>query len=164
MFDLNLEPGYHNGDGTQCWVCGVDESIHEHHIIPRSAGGINGPTVDLCAVCHNAIHKNVDPDYEGLDTLELSRREIDILNKREWLRDIIITSVARVSNDINRPLTFTDRFPPKTARLLRDLASGLSKSQKEVVRIAIHELHRRYFTEGVVKGGNNGIQKTQESH
>lgn len=40
----------------RCWVCGSRDGLHDHHVVPQSCGGTNGPTVTLCAVHHNVIH------------------------------------------------------------------------------------------------------------
>ena len=46
----------------ECWECEFEtKSIHHHHIIPRSRGGIK--TVPLCESCHAKAHhmdKNMD--------------------------------------------------------------------------------------------------------
>lgn len=40
-----------------CYVCEESIGVNEvHHVIPRSRGGVDGPTVDLCPTCHSAIH------------------------------------------------------------------------------------------------------------
>lgn len=158
--DLDLEPGKRNGDGTTCWACGVSESIHEHHIIPRSAGGINGPTVDLCAVCHNAVHKPQEEDSAFMDEDE---HAIITLAKREWLRNIIIDSIVSTKSDVNRPMTFSDRFPPLTSRQLRDLAAGLEKPQNQIVRMAIAHLHNTYFRKPE-REKKHGFTEAQKSY
>jgi|10_taG_2_1085330.scaffolds.fasta_scaffold286227_1 hypothetical protein len=39
----------------ECWECGVEtEDLHDHHIIPRSRGGMK--TVPLCTSCHGKAH------------------------------------------------------------------------------------------------------------
>ena len=43
-------------NGPGCSLCGTVHGLHEHHIIPRSCGGIHGPTVYLCQRCHEGIH------------------------------------------------------------------------------------------------------------
>ena len=48
------------GNDPVCHVCGDTRNMHEHHIVPRNAGGLHGPTVWLCANCHNAIHHCAD--------------------------------------------------------------------------------------------------------
>jgi len=41
-------------DGYRCELCGSQEDLHVHHIIPRSEGGDNSPDnlVTLCEECH----------------------------------------------------------------------------------------------------------------
>lgn len=42
----------------QCYICQQQTTtIEEHHIVPRFAGGEDGPTVNLCADCHAGIHR-----------------------------------------------------------------------------------------------------------
>jgi hypothetical protein len=37
-----------------CFECGSAESLHAHHVVPRSKGGTK--TVDLCSACHAKVH------------------------------------------------------------------------------------------------------------
>ena len=37
---------------------------HRHHVILRSQGGHDGPTLDVCAPCHLHIHANPAEAYE----------------------------------------------------------------------------------------------------
>lgn len=39
-----------------CASCGSTTEIHEHHLVPRVRGGENGPTIWLCATCHESVH------------------------------------------------------------------------------------------------------------
>lgn len=49
-----------------CWVCkrafidttGTDPSVirNEHHVVPRMAGGTNGPTISVCSSHHDLLH------------------------------------------------------------------------------------------------------------
>lgn len=39
---------------TYCYECGSEESLNEHHIIPRSMGGVK--TITLCVICHSKVH------------------------------------------------------------------------------------------------------------
>jgi hypothetical protein len=41
----------------QCASCGAaGDGVHEHHIVPKSCGGTNLPTVYLCVPCHGLVH------------------------------------------------------------------------------------------------------------
>ena len=39
-----------------CCVCGRTGPLHAHHVIFRSQGGEDGPTVPLCPDCHAHVH------------------------------------------------------------------------------------------------------------
>ena len=41
---------------SQCWVCSESSGLNNHHVIPQAYGGVNGPQVTLCAVCHSKVH------------------------------------------------------------------------------------------------------------
>lgn len=44
-----------------CYFCGFDKIVHQHHIIPKSRGGIDEPSnlIPLCPNCHAVIHKRL---------------------------------------------------------------------------------------------------------
>ena len=51
-------------NSAHCGACGFTEGLHEHHIVPRTQGGLNLPTVYLCVPCHAAVHNRTwDPDH-----------------------------------------------------------------------------------------------------
>lgn len=42
---------------SSCYVCDVVVAVsQEHHVVPQSRGGTDGPTVVLCPTCHTATH------------------------------------------------------------------------------------------------------------
>ena len=45
-------------DGGRCQRCGGKEKLECHHVIPRTAGGLDTPsnTRILCAACHDSLH------------------------------------------------------------------------------------------------------------
>jgi len=55
-----------DGDGAirydtpqQCPTCGnLDKDFHDHHIVPRSLGGLDAPSnkIKICSMCHSKIH------------------------------------------------------------------------------------------------------------
>lgn len=49
-----------------CIVCGSSEGLQEHHVIPRTYGGLNGPTVILCTKHHALVHSLAQADNEWL--------------------------------------------------------------------------------------------------
>jgi hypothetical protein len=38
----------------ECFECGSNDEIHNHHVVPRTLGGTK--TVPLCVVCHGKVH------------------------------------------------------------------------------------------------------------
>jgi ATP-dependent DNA helicase RecQ len=58
-------------DKYQCIECGVSQSLHVHHLIPRHLGGADEPAnlITLCAACHAARHPTLQ--------VSLSRRFIE---------------------------------------------------------------------------------------
>lgn len=40
----------------KCEKCGTDTYVEVHHVIPRSEGGEDGPTINVCMECHILIH------------------------------------------------------------------------------------------------------------
>ena len=45
-------------DGGRCQRCGGKEKLEAHHIIPRTAGGLDAPSNcrTLCLTCHDSLH------------------------------------------------------------------------------------------------------------
>lgn len=52
--------------GTECALCGVEDQLHLHHIIPILAGGTHHPDnlLTLCISCHNCAEAFVRPYVE----------------------------------------------------------------------------------------------------
>ena len=45
-------------DGGRCQRCGRPEGLEAHHVIPRTAGGLDAPSNVrmLCRPCHDGLH------------------------------------------------------------------------------------------------------------
>ena len=45
-------------DGVRCVRCGGKEKLECHHVIPRTAGGLDAPSNcrTLCLTCHDGLH------------------------------------------------------------------------------------------------------------
>ena len=45
-------------DGKRCQRCGGHTGLECHHVIPRTAGGLDVPSNCriLCVVCHDSLH------------------------------------------------------------------------------------------------------------
>jgi len=43
-----------------CGICFQDKrATNNHHLIPQSAGGKDGPTKDICSDCHEDVHAEI---------------------------------------------------------------------------------------------------------
>lgn len=139
----------------QCWCCPETNSIEEHHIIPQSYGGVNGPTAYVCAVCHGAVHDiatalysdTMPPDREIIQALkrDLVKANICLTNVFILVKMILAARLA-VLDDPNKSVVFMDRFPSATRRQLKDLRRVYPKlSQQKIVRLAIEQLHKKHL-------------------
>ena len=142
----------------ECWICGSTITIELHHVIMRAYGGENWPTVNLCADHHSMVHKlaiSVERSIKD-GNITVSESLIQISGKysieKKWLTrikklvTILITAKDLISADQNKTLVFSDRFTSDTANKLRSLVVLLNSSQQKVVRTAIDQMYKRYFT------------------
>jgi hypothetical protein len=53
----------------KCFECDSDNNIIQHHIVPRSKGGIR--TISLCQICHDKVH---DITYRNISISELTKK------------------------------------------------------------------------------------------
>ena len=71
-----------------CYLCDEEEEIfEEHHLIPRSRGGKEGPTIDICVKCHKKSHylaKSKTP-LEAIENSKL-KKVVKILRIAEGTR------------------------------------------------------------------------------
>ena len=44
-------------DNNRCYECNSTEGIEQHHVIPRSLGGVK--TIPLCFKCHSKVHDDL---------------------------------------------------------------------------------------------------------
>jgi 5-methylcytosine-specific restriction endonuclease McrA len=78
-----------------CAVCGAPRGITSHHIVPRSQGGLDGPTIDLCGHgttgCHGdaeekRIHFRWHDDWWQFLITEAPMKYQDALQLEGWRR------------------------------------------------------------------------------
>lgn len=56
----------------QCFECGSEEAIHQHHVVPKSRGGTR--TIPLCAPCHGRAHGRRGADIGALVSDKLRQK------------------------------------------------------------------------------------------
>lgn len=60
-----------------CQVCGSTDGLEQHHVVRRSQGGKDGPTLTLCRRCHADVHAQ---------RLHLRWKAVGTGGHWEWLR------------------------------------------------------------------------------
>ena len=119
---------------VKCHVCGTKNGLHEHHVIPQAYGGVNGPTVILCASHHTLIHSAALCGEKKRQELLHGHTEEQ---KQKLLELILIIRRARVATKyMRRPLKIQIELSAEDASKLRQLKRvlGCSSLQKTVVR------------------------------
>lgn len=141
-----------------CWVCGVRftdsdppgrASKNVHHIVPRRAGGTNGPTVTLCSDHHDCLHKialrmsSKKPHFDlVIDESEERRRKL------YWLATVVRNSFEATKNDPNKTvmafITLDRRQQAMVERLSKVYPQA--KSREDVLCLALEAFYSRHFT------------------
>ena len=114
-----------------CAICGTLGDPDTHHVVHRSMGGADGPTLSLCRRCHDNAH----PEKQGSGwTLSLSDDVLYVLDG-----DTIL---------VERPLTFPEGWDEglfiaqlsQAPRQLQDLSAGFRFLSDEGIRAAAEAL------------------------
>lgn len=142
-----------------CWVCEArfvtsvppgPETEERHHIIPRQAGGTDGPQVSLCPTHHKKLHnialrlKSKKPYFDMLNGEDDTRKK-----KLLWLAAKVFEAFERVKDDPNKltmvVLTFDRRQSLMVDRLKKTYPS--LKSREAIINLALENLYRKHFLE-----------------
>lgn len=139
-----------------CWVCGerFKTSVppgranrEDHHIVPRNAGGTDGPEVSLCDSHHATVHKLAP-------RLKNRRKYQDLLigegtqemKKLLWLASIIVRSEALVVDDPNKLLrngVMLNSAETAMMSKLQSMHKGATRS--DIFKRALRVLYKQYF-------------------
>lgn len=126
---------------THCWICLSPSSLHEHHIVPRAYGGSDGPTVTLCATCHNGIHHVADgradmtPDH-WVDN--------DVISRANKLVECIVNARVLASKSANkRSTTILTLTAEETAILDRVKVMLGQTSRVSALKTLINQYYQR---------------------
>jgi len=103
-----------------CGACGFTDGLHEHHIVPRTQGGLNLPTVYLCVPCHAAVHiRTWDPDHLKLTIAGLTKaraRGVKLGNRTNLAEAQAMGAAATK--------VVADAFAANVLPVVRDLQAG----------------------------------------
>ena len=119
----------------RCIVCGVRKGLHEHHVVPRAYGGLNGPVVDICGAHHTLVHNAALKKSQRDREAEL---EGHTEQQKEKLRELItVIRKSRIaSKQFSRPLTMQITFDAGMAVKVRQLKKlvGASSLEQTIIR------------------------------
>lgn len=124
-----------------CWVCTDSSSLHEHHIIPQAYGGVDGPTVTLCATCHNGVHHVADGREEMKPTSWNTKEK---LGKGQWLVSAIVQARILASTSTNKRVIVTLELSANEATMLDRVSQATgSTSRQSTLKNLLHQTYQR---------------------
>lgn len=144
-----------------CWVCGgrfIDSqppgrmNREEHHVIPRAAGGVDGPTVSLCDRHHTALHRiaeclaSTKPYHVYLQgESSEAQRKLMFLSTRAY------NAFAATSNDPNKQAIVMLTLDAQRKQMVERLKKVYPKarSREAIFNLALHALYARHFNDEV---------------
>ena len=126
---------------NHCWVCHDASSLHEHHIIPQAYGGVDGPTVTLCATCHNGVHHVADG---RVDMQPTSWNETERLHRAQWLVSAIAQARIVASKSANKRVIVTLELSANEAKMLDRIKQSIgSTSRVDTLRTLLKQTYQR---------------------
>lgn len=144
--------------GPYCWICnrdfvsvaGVTTAVaNEHHVVPRSLGGTNGPTVSLCSEHHDLMHAVAEQlvrDTPIAQVMPLLQGLAPPMQQRLlYLADVIIRATRAFADDVNKPYLLQCTLPARTGRQLTALANNLGTSVPKALIVLIDASYRHQF-------------------
>lgn len=142
-----------------CWVCSArftdsrppgPANREEHHIVPRQAGGTDGPTVSLCDGHHACLHKIALRLKSKRPYFDLVTEEPDEAKKKlYWLATVVFNAFEATRDDPNKivmSMMALDRKQQLMIERLRQVYPKV-KSREALINLAIESLYRKHFTD-----------------
>jgi hypothetical protein len=142
-----------------CWVCERrfttanppgPEQEELHHIIPRAAGGTDGPQVSLCTAHHTKLHKIANRLSSKKPYFDLLYGEpADRQKKILWLAAQVYNAFELTKDDPNKQTTVLltlDKGMRDKLDYLKRVYPNL-KSREALVVFAINSLYQKHFLE-----------------
>lgn len=136
-----------------CWVCFSDFkknnlNIEHHHVVPRSYGGEQGPTVSLCCDCHTSAHKAADSLYSSGNPV-VPYKVVVSRERCLYLAQVICNSRNAMENlnSENKRVVYSGFWDGKTHAKIKRLAEYHKLTQPKLLKLAIEQLYKRTFNE-----------------
>jgi hypothetical protein len=118
-------------------------------MVPKHLGGTNGPLVFLCSDCHTNVHKCAEKLEKGKSYMPY--KVTQHIKRCLYLANIIMNaSLMLKQNPQNKIYVISGILDFETHNKLVELVKYLktpkkSSSQIKVIKLAISELHKKYF-------------------
>lgn len=137
---------------NHCWVCeeifdnNPNVSRHDHHIIPRAFGGVDGPQVSLCNAHHDLLHDFGKAFVSGnSSTINSLLSRIENMPplprvKIVWLGSRVYLAHKATKSDPNKLITVNISLKQTEIELLNSLSKSLGLSRTDVIRAALKKL------------------------
>jgi|SRR6185437_1280427 len=141
-----------------CWVCGTRFSDvvppgpanrEEHHIIPRQAGGTDGPLVSLCDGHHAKLHKIALRLSSKKPYFDLLVGEPDAAKQKLlWLASRVYTAFEAVKSDPNKKVMLVLTIDRRKQYMIEQLKKVYpqARSREAIYDLALSAFYQRHFT------------------
>jgi hypothetical protein len=119
-----------------CFVCNASTkgAVNEHHIVPQSRGGKEGPTVMLCPTCHTLLHNVARCLIKGNDASHLYSH-LPTLGSNRLLGLAQVILIAELEGNANpNPLIMVSLDSPLYLKALKlyQTDNGFSSQEKTI--------------------------------
>ena len=141
-------------DLEHCWICeerftefgGPPGNFkHHHHIIPRSSGGVDGPTVSIDDSHHTAVHRIAERMWSNKPHFEFLTRSKAANKRLLQLAIHIVEARAATEKDPNKVVMVPFTPSPERLRQLTELKKVYGGSRQKILDIAVANLHKKHF-------------------
>jgi hypothetical protein len=141
-----------------CWVCERrfidsnppgDVTKNLHHIVPKAAGGTDGPLVSLCSDHHSALHKIALRMGAKKPYFDLVSQETDAQKKKlYWLATVVHNAFAATKGDPNKKAVAMVELDRKRQDMVTQLMGVYpqAKSREALLTLALEALFSKHFT------------------
>jgi hypothetical protein len=142
----------------KCWICDVrfrcsnppgPATLERHHIVPRAAGGEDGPTVDICETHHQTLHKIALRMAAKKPYFDLVNQETDAQKKKlYWLATVVHNAFAATKGDPNKKVIATVELDRKRQDMITQLMGVYpqAKSREALLTLALEALFSKHFS------------------
>jgi hypothetical protein len=141
-----------------CWVCerrficsnppGI-VTRNEHHIVPKAAGGVDGPQVSLCSDHHDSLHKIALRMAAKKPYFDLVNQETDAQKKKlYWLATVVHNAFAATKDDPNKKAIATVELDRRQQDMVAQLMGVYpkAKSREALLALALEALFSKHFS------------------